>query len=307
MKKIYLLTVLILFCCVQITHAQPYQSIFGDSTQFNVFVPLMYLKSPIDYDPELGEGDTESIFFKHGNDTIINGQSYQLGYAYLFGVNFAFVREDSLHGKIYSYAPQCDEEYLVCDLSLNVGDTFYLQRCQHSIVINDGYMIVDSVTYLDGKKTIYLGNSFNGIPFEIRFIEGIGATFGPLSHKYEYSHGALGLNILLCVHKNENRVYIRNPEASYGCYYQYGWNINELPKNRLNLYPNPVTDQLTVKNGELTITHLQVIDVLGRIIMNITTQNKSEITINTSVLNPGLYFIKATINGNSVIEKIIKQ
>jgi len=38
MRKIYLLTSLILFCCAQMVNAQPYQSIFGNEKRNLIFL-----------------------------------------------------------------------------------------------------------------------------------------------------------------------------------------------------------------------------------------------------------------------------
>ena len=81
LQNLALFSCLFLLCCGNKANAQPYQSIFGDSiTQFNVFVPCMDVKAAFDeYDPELGERYTQAVFFKRGNDTIINGETYQIG------------------------------------------------------------------------------------------------------------------------------------------------------------------------------------------------------------------------------------
>ena len=319
-KTTLFLSALFVGCCMQITTAQPYQSIFGDSTtQFNVFVPLNGVKTAFDdYDEELGEGYTEHIFFTKGNDTIIDGQIYQI--AKNIGVDidgYAYVREDTLTGKIYSYLPQFNEEILVCDFSLIVGDTFYLPKIKSDYYDKycDGYMVVDSLSDLDGRKVIYFGNIFVDCgswnenypsinPDKFYFREGIGSVFGPID--YQYCNGGMGLKKLLCVHQDENLVYIRNPESSYQCDYKFADGIDEHSKNELNVYPNPVTDQLTIKNDEFKITHIQIIDIMGRVVKNIVLKNESKIIVNMSALHSGLYLIKANMNGSIVTEKIVK-
>jgi hypothetical protein len=294
-------------------NAQPYQSIFGnEKTEFSVFIPFHAIKGTMksDFDPELGYGYTEHIFFNRKNDTIFNDQTYKIGdiYGTFKADEYAYVREDTLTGKIYTYYPRCNEEWLVCDLSLNIGDTFYFHICEgDGIVYNDGYIIADSVLIIEGKKIIYFEDIAGYLPDKIFFMEGIGSIFGPLKHKHIYQ-GYLGMTKLLCVHKDKELVYIRNPESSYGCdYNNMGSGIDEKNNNNLHAYPNPTKDKLFIKNHEFTINHIQIIDLLGRLLMDIIPQNESEIVLDMKSLPSGLYFVKASINGSVVMEKVIKQ
>ena len=310
MKKNYLLISLILFCLAQTTIAQPYQSIFGNNTtQFNVFVPFTYVKGTVDFDPELGEGYTEDFFFERGNDTIINDQTYQIGNipGLIDTYSPTYVREDTLNGKIYTYYPRCNEEYLICDLSLNVGDTFKLQRCRQNSMEFDGCIVVDSVVNLEEKKVIYFEDfTFDGVPYKICFIEGVGATFGPTSYRYEYT-GNLEMNILLCVHKDEELIYIRNPESSYGCDYQYGSNIEEHSINKLNLYPNPTHSTFQIKGiDNFQNAIVSIYNTYGQLVMQEQVFNKDDIIHIENLIN-GVYIVNVQIKEGIIAKcKLIK-
>lgn len=133
-------------------------------------------------------------------------------------------------------------------------------------------------------------------------MEGIGPIFGPSGWI-----GPSGLNIVLCVHKDEELVYIRNPESAYGCVYSYRpGGINEHSKNNLLVYPNPVTEKLTIKNDEFKITHLQMVDIWGRTIVELIPQGESQITVDMSAFISGIYLIHANVNGSIITEKIVK-
>jgi len=307
---------LILFCCVQMANAQPYQSIFGDNTtQFNVFVPCLSVKSMCDgYDDELGGGYTKHISFNQENDTIINGQTYKIGNIPGSGVIFfdAYVREDMLTGKIYSYFPRCNKEYLVCDLSLHVGDTFYFNKCTYSDTIPDGYMIADSVTYFEGKKIIYFKdiiqmNPYLWIPFsdKIFFMESIGSTFV----FFDSSDGCgEGFNLLLCAYKNNDLVYIRNPESSYGCDYNcMGSNINEYSKNNLHAYPNPAYSTFQIKGiDDFQNYTVSIYNMYGQLIMQKQIVNENDI-IHIENLSKGVYIVNLSSKNNVVTtSKLIK-
>ena len=308
MKKNYLLTGLILFCLVQTTIAQPYPSIFGkNTTQFNVFFPFMAWKGTMDYDPELGEGSTEYCFFEHGNDTIFNDQTYQIGVVLGSGNYITYVREDTLTGKVYSYASKCNEEYLVCDFSLNEGDTFKLQRCQQNSMESDGSIVVNAVVNIEGKKVIYFEDFILDGVYKIYFIEGVGATFGTIGYRHEYSASAPGVNILLCVHKDEELIYIRNPESSYGCDYQYGTNIDEHSKNTLNLYPNPAYSTFQIKGiDDFQNVSIVIYNIYGEIVRQKQAVNKED-AIHIEDLCKGVYIVSISTENRMVSKcKLIK-
>jgi len=304
MKNNYLLTSLILFCCVQMANAQPYQSIFGDSTtQFNVFVPCMSMKSICDgYDDELMEGYTDLVFFRRGNETIINDQTYQIGNVHDSEV-ITYLREDTLSGKIYSYFPRCNEEYLVCDLSLNVGDTFYFYRCTYSGTEYSFYMIADFVTYLDGKKVIYFETIFGIGNQKVFFMESIGSmlTF------FNSSICDLEFSLLLCAYKDEELFYIRNPESLYGCVYNcMGTNINEYSKNKLQVFPNPVNNEFHIQSDKIHLDEIFIYTIQGQCVKHTKIYEEYQ-KINIASLPAGIYLLKAKdIQGNIFTAKLIK-
>lgn len=79
-------------------------------------------------------------------------------------------------------------------------------------------------------------------------------------------------------------------------------------KPKLLLYPNPVKNKLNIVNLENQDLNVLIVDVNGRLIFkdNYTIKN-SKLTIDTSYLKQGLYFIKLTYNdGESSTSKLIK-
>lgn len=74
------------------------------------------------------------------------------------------------------------------------------------------------------------------------------------------------------------------------------------------LYPNPTSDllQLTTEkvNGNI---HLQLFNQLGEVVVDETHKPTQQITINVSALPTGIYMLKATADGRSYANKIMKQ
>jgi hypothetical protein len=71
-----------------------------------------------------------------------------------------------------------------------------------------------------------------------------------------------------------------------------GEGIAETPMAFPQIYPNPVNEQLTIDNGELTIENVKIYDIMGKTLMSLTTLPSPETTIDVSLLPAGVYFLK---------------
>lgn len=83
--------------------------------------------------------------------------------------------------------------------------------------------------------------------------------------------------------------------------------IDDVSKNEIQMFPNPVINQLTIK-GNLNLYQIKIFDVIGRIHRTINPINETE-TINISTLSKGIYFISLINETNNALKvyKIIKQ
>ena len=73
-------------------------------------------------------------------------------------------------------------------------------------------------------------------------------------------------------------------------------------QNKLNIYPNPATDVVTI-SGVGSIQSVVITDIEGR---NVLTQTGNVQTINVSSLGSGLYIIKVKLeNGSAMIQKLM--
>jgi len=74
----------------------------------------------------------------------------------------------------------------------------------------------------------------------------------------------------------------------------------------ITLFPNPVSDVLTIKMSEKEqITKIEIINSLGKIVQSINNPTSRE--INLSQQNSGLYFIRVDTKTNRYFNKLIKQ
>ncbi len=79
-------------------------------------------------------------------------------------------------------------------------------------------------------------------------------------------------------------------------------------KNDLfSAYPNPVTDVVTVSNKDNTsFNTVSITDINGRIVKSINANNASELQVNISELNSGIYFMNIASENATAVKKIIK-
>ena len=83
--------------------------------------------------------------------------------------------------------------------------------------------------------------------------------------------------------------------------------IEDLLKNNLVFYPNPVKDELNLiigseLQGEI---YLQVINSIGNVVKTATYKNQNEFKLNVSNLNSGIYFIQVNVGENTITKRVI--
>ena len=225
-----------------------------------------------------------------------------------------YIREDTSTGRIFRYYPDSDIEVMTCDMSLQEGDTFYLPLTPVFWYweLEQEYVVVDSVTYSNGRKTIWfppieIGSgegffSIEGHTYPLCFIEGVGPTYGPFGYVVVSLENWLSL--LLCVHHNDSFIYMTDPVL--GCE-QLVTSVPEYPDVSMKLYPNPAGNTLHVAfegtdnpQGTLTVTNITGVVVLTRECNAPLTQ------LDVSNLTPGLYVISFRNGNGVVVRKFVK-
>jgi hypothetical protein len=82
-------------------------------------------------------------------------------------------------------------------------------------------------------------------------------------------------------------------------------------KNDIVLYPNPVTNQLTVDNRQHAIKNVEIVNILGEKIfqsetINLSALRGSEIQIDVSAFVQGIYFCKVSADNRVEVMKFVK-
>lgn len=85
------------------------------------------------------------------------------------------------------------------------------------------------------------------------------------------------------------------------------YGLNEFNSMSLSVYPNPTAGRLTISGNKSIIDKIEVKNVIGQDILNFQNIKSSEIDINISNLQNGIYFLNINDeNGNNEKVKVIK-
>lgn len=78
-------------------------------------------------------------------------------------------------------------------------------------------------------------------------------------------------------------------------------------QNRFVSYPNPAKDFITVSNSDnVLLTDVNITDLNGRTVKTLKVENLSEVEINISDLNSGIYLMNITSDEGKSVKKFIK-
>ena len=79
-------------------------------------------------------------------------------------------------------------------------------------------------------------------------------------------------------------------------------------KAEITLIPNPTTGELRITSNGLTLSVVEVFDVVGKNLFYFSTINNTQATLNIESLHSGLYFVKITTeDGMQQMKKIVKE
>lgn len=273
--KCFTLLALLLMAGGMTMQAQNYESYFGvDSTRLNV---LQYC---IDW---VSTGYMEI----NTTDTVhVNGHDYlhATPRGFFFENAELYFREDTATGRLYRYFPMIDEEeVLLCDMSLTVGDTFYHidnLGMTHSSV-------VESVSFENGKKVIRFALPYLPWHDALTFREGIFPNNFPIGYLDSYDCESN----LLCEYKDGEQVF-ENPE--YDTCYIDETSVQEQDLQQISLYPNPAKETVTIDG--LEVVEIQVYNNLGQLINSVKGTN----VVSVSGLPEGVYLLRITATDGEI-------
>jgi hypothetical protein len=295
MKKLLIPLFLLAITSVK-TFSQPYKSLFGHTqTSWNVayFVPSDWTF-------------TDSLVVC--NDTVINSYNYKSvkGSSNGFYSFDGYIREDTMTGKAWYLDKSWDnKEYLIMDLSLNVGDTFIIHNRYFP---EDSIAIVDSIKYDGGNKILFMTVSFGVVMSYdniLTFIEGIGPNAGIIFQVLYLEAGYY----LLCAHKDYVQIYTNTGPIFYGECNVFGGGIeeNHTENSKLRIFPNPSNDKVQIEYKGDKPYCLEIFDFTGKLIETNSNIYSLLYEVDLTDYAKGMYFVKTKgNNGKYAVGKLLK-
>jgi hypothetical protein len=83
--------------------------------------------------------------------------------------------------------------------------------------------------------------------------------------------------------------------------------VNENFSKKFSTYPNPVSSVVTISNNDnILVSNVTITDINGRTVKNIQVNNLSQVELNVSDLNSGVYFINVDTDNGKAVRKFVK-
>lgn len=235
-----------------------------------------------------------TMTYKFYGDTIISNQTYKKVYKSEeeIPINWEYegcIREEEQ--KVWYFPQYGNEETLIYDFTLNIGDTVTILGWEP--------MVVDSISQIEingeDRKQIYFSTWGQFIE---HWIEGIGSNFGILQSGTSLVVG--WYTRFLCMLEDGELIYM-NP--NYNSCYLINTEIEEINNSIIKIYPNPAKDKIYINNTEnIKIESISIIDLKGKNIMKFE-RNKTELDL--SGISTGIYLLKLTYGNEIIIKKIV--
>lgn len=283
-KVIFLLIFLLAAFVARSQNDSVYQSFFGDdSTRWTVSIEYGADADPLDYD------------FRTIGDTVIDSVAYKKVVGLEFNrpqrhqIIYCFMRENRETGQLW-IRNSFGVEYLVCDMSLSVGDTFISTFLYYNIAGELDTFVVEEIVYRDGRKHIQLWGP------DQAFDEGIGSVYMFDACDFEYYNRSE----ILCVYKDGTHIY-QNPYHSRCRNYWYG-ETSSPTIEKITVYPNPCEIVLQITNIPVPPKIVYATDVAGHRF----TLPTDGFSVHTSGLASGWYELTIITLGKTYSSSFLK-
>lgn len=260
-----------------------------------------------------------SNFYKAVDDTIIDGKHYKFLDWYHFNRN-NLIREDTTKGHVYfrsNWGFRKDEDVLVYDYSLDVGDTTSVYNPNSPIPSFTGVYRVDSVTTVNTtlgprKKLILKNTDSTEKTFQRAvWVEGVGGLCE--IHMPGANNDRNQFGELSCFYQDTIVVYQSFESKARGQCRIFDPPIlpnpssidQEAPSRELVIFPNPVGENLQIKAGHNDIKRVRLYDVSSTLVFE-AQYEADEVTLDVSAIRSGLFFLKVnTDNGQEFRRTVV--
>jgi hypothetical protein len=249
----------------------------------------------------------ENHLLRETQDTVVDGLVYKkIEYSKVFWYNGYsevrdsekdfYLREDTVAGKLWCRFPNEEEEFLVVDLSLSIGDTIMLRNYTNPYLNLELKYVVQDTATTDNRRTLVL--ECREMNERISFIEGVGCT-----NLFDYTrYPVMIASYLVCCFKDGSLVYhdsrINAREEQDCVIHDVGIEENEASLT-ITVFPNPCTDWIAIE-GDSPLS-IRLYNIEGHCVKNKTEGNG---VLDMSDLPRGCYSLQIFAN-NQVVQRII--
>ncbi len=278
---------------------------------------LMAGISKAQYQPVLEEGKSWNYFYTDffhqmdslilEGDTLVNGKKYKQliaiksEYGSYKQDDFylsAFLREDTIAGKMWILSPEEQNEVLIYDMELSLGDKITIDYHEYEVI---------EITNSNDQKIIKLNDPTSCAFNTVLMIEGVGSTGSMRCSQFAFYFGTM-----ICAHSPSGDLLW---ECDYSgllsdfdhrqCWIDVMVDIDEHKVNLINIWPNPVSKSISIElpHEQSDFTY-QIIDAKGR------TCATGQITgacqeIDVAALANGIYVLSLKNDKQHLSETII--
>jgi hypothetical protein len=277
-----------------------YKSLFGDNSTKYLIFETIFDGSQVNEHTSLGIIEDNAYLY----------HQFQLG----------LIREDTVTGKVWKRASLSDEEVLIMDMSLNIGDTMYLSQTNFYGLVyedgNQGYALVQNIFYNEYGKNIELNCHTNNplttdfsteesIP--LRFIEGIGPNYSMFYGFIFYPENTY----LVCSYKDDTLAFTNTEfnTCDSTIFWEVGQNSGPLfnkDAQAFYCFPNPNNGTFNILCSNNFSGELEIIDLAGNTIFTKTILNSTSINLSAPDLKNGIYIIVLKNNLQSKRIRLVK-
>lgn len=251
--------------------------------------------------------------YKYLGDTVINAESYFRVFKCnsLEDSSFAININTSYYGairekgkKVFFLHKDSIQERKIYDFGLDINDTtsIFFSNLQQSAYVSVQLSQIDSISQFYGRNVRF--HAANSSPFFPNYIivEGVG-NVDFCANEIETDIRS----IKLCAIKKNNPS--NNIPANYSeCYWQVKnsfVSLNELGAEDIEIFPNPVKDNLTIRSTNSALKSVSVFDAKGKFIDQFLIYN-NRVNIDVLSLQRGVYFLTIISEKGISTKKFVK-
>ncbi len=169
-----------------------------------------------------------------------------------------------------------------------------------AVLVNNEYVQLKWTTSSEINNDYFsIERSLNGYEWkEIKRINGAGNSSSLLSYSKVDNNPYDGVS------------YYRLKQTDFDGQFEYSQiksvNIEQLVNSKIEVYPNPATNQITIKGNSNELEEIVIYNTLGQNVTSLINQvitNESQVVIDMSKLNTGMYYVKTKTTANKVYKQ----